>query len=222
MRLKAAILEAGARAALVFAVLELDHVMRLGWLLVLIAVPFLEIALMIKVGQMIGFWPTVLLLFISAMTGTYVIYSQGFQVMGRAFAMMSQGKPPVAPVIDGVFTLFSGLLLIMPGFISDACGLALLVPRLRHRFAIWSLRRLVKSGRMAMFGFGAGSEERGQGPNASARAPGPDDGPVRDGRMQRPPPSNGQGPVIEGEFQRLDERTVRGNRDRRDRPPSGQ
>jgi UPF0716 protein FxsA len=175
--------------------------MRLGWLLVFIAIPFLEIALLIKVGQMIGFWPTVSLVVLSAMFGSFVIYDQGFQVMGRALDAMNRGKPPVAPVIDGMFILLAGTMLILPGFISDAVGLALLVPTVRHRFAIWSLRRLFRSGIFGIFTFGASAHQSAQG-------------------QSRNHPPAGDGPIIEGEFERLDERTVDHGRNR-DRPPPG-
>lgn len=177
--------------------------MRLGLLLVFAAIPFLEIALLIKVGQAVGFWTTLMLVVLSATVGTYVIYVQGLQVLGRAAEAMSRGKPPVAAVINGLFILLAGLLLIIPGFLTDALGLALLVPSLRHRFAVWCLRLFLKSAEMRGFVFGtASSTNSGSGPggyrerrehNHSTQAP-------------KPPP--GDGPIIEGEFERLDERTV--------------
>ena len=187
--------------------------MRLGLLLVCAAIPFLEIALLIKVGQLIGFWLTLMLVVLSAAFGSYVIYEQGFQVMGRALEAMNRGKPPIAPVIDGMFILLGGVLLIMPGFISDVLGLALLVPALRHRFAIWSLRRLFRSGHMRMFVFGERAEQEQARRNSAGAAPGPRDG-VRPSSAQ---PPAGDGPIIEGEFQRLDERTV--DRGRTPPPP---
>ena len=188
--------------------------MRLGLLLICAAIPFLEIALLIKVGQMIGFWLTFMLVVISALFGGFVIYEQGFQVMGRALEAMNRGKPPIAPVIDGMFILLGGILLIMPGFISDALGLALLVPALRHRFAVWSLRRLFRSGHMRMFVFGERAEQERARRNGQGTASGPRDGV----RPASPQPPAGDGPIIEGEFQRLDERTM----DRsRNPPPSG-
>ena len=125
--------------------------MQLGLLLVVVAIPFLEIALLIKVGQLIGFWLTLMLVVLSAAFGSYVIYEQGFQVMGRALEAMNRGKAPLAPVIDGMFVVLAGVLLIVPGFISDAMGLALLAPVLRHRFAVFCLRRLMRSGSFRMF-----------------------------------------------------------------------
>ena len=186
---------------------SLGLTMQLGLLLVCAALPFLEIALLIKVGEMIGFWLTLLIVLVSAGFGSYVIYEQGFQVMGRALDAMNRGKRPIAPVIDGVFILLGGLLLIMPGFISDAMGLVLLVPALRHRIAVWGLRRLIKSGSLRNFMSGGRPSETAQ----TTSGPHPF-------RSASPSPPSGEGPIIEGEFERLGERSM--DRDhRRDQPP---
>ncbi len=187
--------------------------MRLGLLLVLAAVPFLEIALLIKIGQAIGFWPTFALIVISAALGLYVIYEQGFQVMKRAIDLMQRGKPPLAPVIDGLFILLGGVLLILPGFLSDAAGLALLVPRLRRRFAVFSLRRLIRSSELRGFFFG----ERSAGTRGAEANGAGQHRPFDDGTTSASRAPAGNGPIIEGEFQRLDERTV--NRARTRQPP---
>ena len=182
--------------------------MRLGLLLVFAAVPFLEIALLIKVGQAIGFWLTFALVLLSASLGSYVIYEQGLQVMGRAADAMQRGKAPIAPVIDGLLILLGGVLLIVPGFLSDALGLALLVPRLRHRFAVWGLRRLIRSPELRTFFFGDRPPNAG-GANHDAGA-----SRRQAGSAGAPRPPDGTGPIIEGEFERLDERTVDRGRDR--------
>ena len=186
--------------------------MQLGLLLVVVAIPFLEIALLIKVGQLIGFWLTLMLVVLSAAFGSYVIYEQGFQVMGRALEAMNRGKAPLAPVIDGMFVVLAGVLLIVPGFISDAMGLALLAPVLRHRFAVFCLRRLMRSGSFRMFSYG----ERGRPASGPQQPAG---GQRRDQPRgpERPPPA-GEGPIIEGEFQHLDERTVDQDRPRKSPP----
>ena len=178
--------------------------MRIGLLLVVVALPFLEIALLIAVGDAIGFWPTLALLVVSAAFGD-VIYEQGFQVIGRAIASMHRGKAPLAPVIDGMFVVLGGVLLIMPGFISDALGLALLVPQIRHRFAVWSLRRLLRSGHARVFGFGFAETATDQGRASNDES-------AKRAAWPKPPPPVGDGPVIEGEFHRVEERTVDGSR----------
>lgn len=184
--------------------------MRLGLLLLLAAVPFLEIALLIKVGQLIGFWPTLLIVVLSASFGSYVLYEQGFQVLGRAMATIQRGKSPIAPVIDGMFILLAGVLLIMPGFLTDAAGLALLVPYWRHRFAVWCLKGLVRSPELRAFLFGDRTTGAGRGQGAGDAQ----DRSYNGAHPQRAPYSE-DGPLIEGEFQRIDERTVDQARERR-------
>jgi UPF0716 protein FxsA len=182
--------------------------MRLGLLLIFAAIPFLEIAVMIKVGQALGFWPALAMIVASAVLGTYVLYEQGFQVLGRAMEAMARGKPPVGPVVDGVFLALAGLLLIVPGFLTDIFGLALLVPRVRHGFAAWSIRRVLRSAEMRGFVFGTraangNGAHAGQTGQASGHDPA---GPRNAAGAQRPPAGNG--PIIEGEVLSVGERTV--------------
>ncbi len=185
--------------------------MRLGLLLVFAAIPFLEIALMIKVGQSIGFWPTLGLIVASAMLGTYVLYEQGFQVLGRAMEAMGRGRPPVAPVIDGVFVALAGLLLIVPGFLTDIMGLLLLAPRIRHGVASWGVRKVLRSAEMRGFVFGtrpaAGPGNSPGNDRGAARGNGQHRDAPRGGSAASPQPP-GDGPIIEGEVLNVDERTV--------------
>ena len=106
---------------------------------------------------------------------------------------------------------WAGVLLIMPGFLTDLAGLALLVPYLRHRFAVWCLKGLVRSPDLRAFLFGDRSSGAGRGQSEQS----PHARRYDTSRQQPPPPFNEDGPIIEGEFERLDERTVDHGRDRR-------
>ncbi len=112
---------------------------RLAFLLVFVAFPFVEIMLLIKAGELIGFWPTVGLLFAAAVLGVLVIRNQGLTMVSRVMAAVNDGKLPIEPMLDGYARVVAGSLLIVPGFLSDAIGLVLLVPPLRT----WCLRRMV-------------------------------------------------------------------------------
>jgi UPF0716 protein FxsA len=181
--------------------------MRLGLLLIFAAIPFLEIAVMIKVGQALGFWPTLAMIVASAVLGTYVLYEQGFQVLGRAMEAMARGKPPVGPVVDGVFVALAGLLLIVPGFLTDILGLALLIPRVRHAIAKFSIRRVLRSAEMRGFVFGSKPRANAANGQAGTGSAGPTSaGPPGATRAARPPA--GDGPIIEGEVLSVGERTV--------------
>lgn len=107
--------------------------------LIFVALPLIEIAVLIKVGEAIGFWPTMLWLVAAAVLGSIVIREQGLSVVGRAFDAMREGRIPLEPMLDSYVVIMAGLLLIVPGLISDAIGLLLLIPPLRR----WLIRRAV-------------------------------------------------------------------------------
>jgi UPF0716 protein FxsA len=104
---------------------------RLAFLLVFVAFPLIEIAVLIKAGETIGFWPTISLLIGAAMLGFLVIRHQGLTMVSRMLSAVNEGKLPFAPMLDGYVLVLAGGLLIVPGFVSDVIGLLLLVPPLR-------------------------------------------------------------------------------------------
>ncbi len=93
--------------------------------------PLLEIVVLIQVGQAIGVWSTLGLLVLAAVAGMMVIRQQGVSMVGRMFDAMSEGRLAVGSIVDSYAKIAAGCLLIVPGFITDALGLALLVPPLR-------------------------------------------------------------------------------------------
>ena len=82
--------------------------MPLLLLLLFIAVPLAEIAILIKVGQHIGLLWTVLIVIATAVIGTTLLRAQGFGVMARASEALAAGRMPVETVIEGLFLLISG------------------------------------------------------------------------------------------------------------------
>lgn len=102
------------------------------WLLIaFIAVPLIEIALFIQVGGFIGLWPTLLIVVLTAMAGTYLVKSQGRMALHQLQSSFSEARDPTEPLVHGAMILFSGALLLTPGFFTDAVGFALLVPAVR-------------------------------------------------------------------------------------------
>jgi UPF0716 protein FxsA len=128
--------------------------MRLAVVLIFVAFPLLELALLIKAGETLGFWPTIGLLVAAAFLGFIVIRQQGLSMVGRMFATMNEGKLTFEPLLDGYVLIMAGFLLIMPGFLSDALALLLLVPPLRK----WGIRR-------ALAGLSGGSQATRPGKN---------------------------------------------------------
>ncbi len=96
-----------------------------------IAVPLIEIALFIQVGGWIGLWPTLAVVVVTAIAGTAMVRSQGFRVLRQLQTSLDEMHDPTEPLVHGAMILFSGALLLTPGFFTDAVGFALLVPGVR-------------------------------------------------------------------------------------------
>jgi len=101
--------------------------------LLFLLVPLIEIALFIQVGGLIGLWPTLGIVILTALLGTVLVRSQGIAVMNRVRGSFEELQDPTEPLAHGAMILFSGALLLTPGFFTDAVGFALLVPGIRSR-----------------------------------------------------------------------------------------
>lgn len=103
------------------------------WLLLaFIAVPLIEIALFIQVGGVIGLWPTLAIVVITAILGAAMVRSQGAGAMAELRRSLNELDDPTEPLAHGAMILFSGALLLTPGFFTDAIGFALLLPPVRR------------------------------------------------------------------------------------------
>ena len=109
------------------------------WLFALfVAVPLIEIALFIQVGGAIGLWPTLGIVVVTAILGTTLVRQQGILAISQLRGSFSELRDPTEPLAHGAMILFSGALLLTPGFFTDACGFLLLLPAVRSavfRFA---------------------------------------------------------------------------------------
>ena len=102
------------------------------WLFVLfVAVPIIEIALFIQVGGWLGLWPTLGIVILTAFLGTYLVRSQGIAAMGNIKSNLNELRDPTESLAHGAMILVSGVLLLTPGFFTDAVGFALLAPPIR-------------------------------------------------------------------------------------------
>lgn len=102
-------------------------------LLLFIAVPLIEIALFIQVGGWLGLWPTLAIVVLTAIAGTVLVKSQGARAMQQLRTSFDDLRDPTEPLAHGAMILFSGALLLTPGFFTDFVGFALLVPGVRNR-----------------------------------------------------------------------------------------
>lgn len=102
--------------------------------------PFVELYLLIRIGQVIGAWDTLLFVVLMGVVGAFLAKSQGRKVLREWSEAASQGRVPEEGVLGGMLVLAGGLLLITPGVVTDVVGLLLLVPFTR-RMAARVLRR---------------------------------------------------------------------------------
>jgi len=100
-------------------------------LLIIIGFPILEIALMIKIGKVLGILNTILLIFFTAIVGMYYAKSEGLSTIKSGMINLYQNKLPFYELISGASIAIAAVLLITPGFVSDTIGFLLLFPLTR-------------------------------------------------------------------------------------------
>ncbi len=101
-------------------------------LILFIAVPLVEIYILIQVGHSVGALSTILLCVLTAAIGAGLIRLQGLTTLMRARRTMDQGMAPAMEMLEGVALAAAGLMLLTPGFATDAIGFLLLLPPLRQ------------------------------------------------------------------------------------------
>jgi len=151
---------------------------RRGLFLVLlalfVAVPLVEIYVIIQVGQAIGAWWTILLLVLDSIFGTWLIRHEGSRAWEALRVALDSGRMPARELADGALILIGGTLMLAPGFVTDAFGVLMILPFTRPAFrrALTGVvtRRLVVTGI----------------------------GPITPGGASRPGPGPG-GPVVRGD-----------------------
>lgn len=152
------------------------------WLfLILVIVPIIEIALFIQVGGAIGTWATLAIVVLTAFLGTVLLRSQGGATLRNLQGSIANGGNPADHLAHGALILVSGIVLLTPGFFTDAIGLALLVPGIRSAVIKYMAARITHMN-VHVQGF--------------------------EPQQQNSPVSDD---IIEGEFEDLDEKGPRGN-----------
>lgn len=120
------------------------------WLLaLLIIIPALELWTIVTVGSWIGGGTVLLLLLLVGFGGFYVAKAEGRKAWLEVQRLMQQGQPPGPAILDGLCILAGGLLLMIPGFISDIVGLTLLFPLTRplyRRVMLQFIERKMRGG----------------------------------------------------------------------------
>ncbi len=109
-----------------------------------IVVGVVEIAVMIQVSQWIGLLNTIGLLLLVSLAGAWLVKRQGLGVMARIREQRMAGRLPATEVFDGALILVAGVLLVIPGFVTDALGLLLLFPPIRSVVRRFVSRRVMR------------------------------------------------------------------------------
>lgn len=112
-------------------------------LFLFIAVPVIEIALFIQVGGVLGVWPTIALVLLTAIVGASLVRSQGLQTLLTVQQRLAQGQLPAQQILEGVMLAVAGVLLLTPGFFTDILGMLVLLPAPRAYFAKQLMSRVV-------------------------------------------------------------------------------
>ena len=117
-------------------------------LIVIIGLPILEIAVMIKIGQQIGTFNTILIIFFTAVIGIYYAKVEGINTIKAGMVNLYKNKIPFYEILSGASIAIAALLLILPGFISDSIGLLFLVPFTRKiLISLWLKNRYKNNSR---------------------------------------------------------------------------
>ena len=119
-------------------------------LILFILIPIIEIGLFIQVGGVIGLWPTLAIVVLTAIIGTTMLRKQGISTMARLQSSMQTGKNPVDPMVHGALILVSGVLLLTPGFFTDGVGFLLLFPPIRAALIKWGASKILGRGFVSM------------------------------------------------------------------------
>jgi UPF0716 protein FxsA len=114
--------------------------------LAFIAMPIVEIWLIFQVGGSLGAMSTIGLIVVTAVVGAALAKHQGFAVVQRVQRAMQTGEEVGLSVVEAAMVLAAAVMMLLPGFITDGIGIALLVPPIRRVFA----RRIVARGRQRM------------------------------------------------------------------------
>lgn len=150
-------------------------------------VPLVEIGLFIQIGGLIGLWPTLAIVVLTAILGTYLVRSQGIMALDNLRGSFSRLEDPSGPLAHGAMILLAGALLLTPGFFTDAVGFALLAPPIRAALIAY-MRKHIKVQRFEM-----GPQDESYGPTRRRPRDTIIDGDFHDITESKKPTHNGSG-----------------------------
>ncbi len=143
----------------------------------LLIIPVVEISVFIAIGDRIGVFYTVMMILITAVMGSILLRIEGFRVLGKIQRAMAAGQIPTRELTSGVMILIAGVLLLTPGFVTDAIGFLLFLPPVRAAIRAFLVSRI----KIKTVGGATSFNNFGQDPFNSQNGPLNDgDGPVVD------------------------------------------
>jgi UPF0716 protein FxsA len=96
--------------------------------LIFAVIPMVELALLIKVGSIIGTMNTIIIVILTAVIGAYMVRMEGLGVWFRIQKSLMEGIFPAEELIDGIMILIAGAVLLTPGFVTDIIGFLMVFP----------------------------------------------------------------------------------------------
>ncbi|TDF35427.1 FxsA family protein [Alteromonadaceae bacterium M269] len=99
--------------------------------LLFVALPIIEIAVLVNVGEMIGGWNTIAIVIFTAFAGAYLVRQQGLSTLTQAQQKMQTGQMPGQELAEGLLLVIAGVLLVTPGFVTDGLGFLFCLPMTR-------------------------------------------------------------------------------------------
>ncbi|MDD8060158.1 MULTISPECIES: FxsA family protein [Shewanella] len=157
-------------------------------LLIFVLVPVVELNVLIEVASSIGSWTTVGLVLFTAVVGVSLVRSQGLSTLMTVQQKLARGEAPGQEIVEGMMLAAAGVLLLIPGFVTDFIGLILLTPFTRAPIAKFLYKRMqlrVVTNGGFKGGFGPGQSPFGQSGPFGGQNPFDQNGNTFDGDFER-------------------------------------
>ncbi len=120
--------------------------MLLRLVLLFTLLPFVELYLLMKIGSAIGAASTLLIVIVTGVFGAWLARQEGLRALQRVQGELNAGRMPADALVDGLLILVAGIVMLTPGFLTDAAGLFLLIPPTRALVRRWLSARFRRLG----------------------------------------------------------------------------
>jgi UPF0716 protein FxsA len=118
--------------------------MFMALIVLFVAMPLIEIAVLLKVHSELGMGSTILIVFLTGILGASLARWQGHKAIMEIQRDMAEGRVPAPHIIDGLMIFAAGVVLLTPGLVTDAIGFLILIPIVRREIRVWVRRWIEK------------------------------------------------------------------------------